>query len=308
MNEAVATETELEDLAPALRKKVAVLGGGCGSMAAVWALTRLPDWEQKFDITVHQMGWRLGGKGASGREAAQSQRILEHGLHVWGGFYDNAFRVMQEAYGELDPAPENPIRDWTDAFRKLGNVILEEEVDGEWISWYLDLPENDAVPGHGGEIPSLWDYVRLVINFLEHWLRRHGMEATTKPLTSHTIAALHSAPADGAVPLHAMTPDSDPESPHLPRLHDRFHPHDIVTAAKLFAESLPDDTQFHAAESHHTLIHMLEEALLALEARAAADPALAGEAAALRRDEQRNAEEARRLGEDAVRQSPNDVT
>ena len=271
MTEAVATELELPELAPKRLRKIAVLGGGCGSMAAVWALTRLPDWQERFEITVHQMGWRLGGKGASGREASESHRILEHGLHVWSGFYDNAFRVMQEAYAELDPAPDNPIRGWTDAFRKLENVILEEEVGGEWISWYLDLPGNDAVPGHGGEIPSIWDYVQLVLNFLRSWLERNDLESGSMPLTNQTVAVLEAAPESETVTLHAMTPGSEPGSPHLPRLHDRFHPHDILTAAEHFAAALHDDPRFHAAESHHTLLHMLEEALLALEARVDGD-------------------------------------
>ena len=37
-------------------------------MAAVWALTQLPNWNDDYEITVYQMGWRLGGKGASGRD------------------------------------------------------------------------------------------------------------------------------------------------------------------------------------------------------------------------------------------------
>ena len=42
-------------------KKIAVLGGGTGSMATVWALTSLPDWQQRFEITVYQMGWAAWG-------------------------------------------------------------------------------------------------------------------------------------------------------------------------------------------------------------------------------------------------------
>ena len=44
------------------------------------------------------MGWRLGGKGASGRGVAD--RIEEHGLHLWMGFYENAFRLMRDCYEE----------------------------------------------------------------------------------------------------------------------------------------------------------------------------------------------------------------
>ena len=61
------------------------------------------------------------------------------------------------------------------------------------------------------------------------------------------------------------------------------------------------------SRAHGLLAQSLAFQASDLEARAAADPALAGEAAALRRDQRQNAEEARRLGEDAVRQSPNDI-
>ena len=74
------------------RTKVAVLGGGVGGMTAAFELTATPELRERFEVTVYQLGWRSGGKGASGRNAAIADRIEEHGLHVWFGFYDNAFR------------------------------------------------------------------------------------------------------------------------------------------------------------------------------------------------------------------------
>ena len=58
-------------------------------LAAAWRLSD-PEGEQP-EVTVYQRGWRLGGKGASSR--GPNGRIEEHGLHVWLGFYDNAFRL-----------------------------------------------------------------------------------------------------------------------------------------------------------------------------------------------------------------------
>ena len=87
------------------KTKVAILGGGVGAMAAAWELTSTPERRAKYDVTVHQLGWRLGGKGASGRNAAEGQRIEEHGLHIWMGFYENAFRVMRACYEELGRPP-----------------------------------------------------------------------------------------------------------------------------------------------------------------------------------------------------------
>ena len=76
-----------------MKRRVAIIGGGCASMTAAWELTQ-PHLQDQFEITVYQQGWRLGGKGASGRDA--KGRIEEHGLHLWLGHYDNAFALMKE--------------------------------------------------------------------------------------------------------------------------------------------------------------------------------------------------------------------
>ena len=47
------------------------------------------------------MGWRLGGKGASGRD--NDGRVVEHGLHIWFGCYENAFRMLEAVYQEWMP-------------------------------------------------------------------------------------------------------------------------------------------------------------------------------------------------------------
>ena len=49
--------------------KIAILGGGIGALTAAFYLTSEPYWKDRYDITVYQLGWRLGGKGASGRTA-----------------------------------------------------------------------------------------------------------------------------------------------------------------------------------------------------------------------------------------------
>lgn len=45
-------------------QKIAILGGGIGALATAAELTNDPDWQRNYDITIYQMGWRLGGKGA----------------------------------------------------------------------------------------------------------------------------------------------------------------------------------------------------------------------------------------------------
>ena len=96
--------------------KVAILGGGVGGATAAFELTATPELRERFDVTLYQLGWRLGGKGASGRNAAAHDRIEEHGLHVWFGFYDHAFRVMRDAYSELGRPAGSPLASFEDAF------------------------------------------------------------------------------------------------------------------------------------------------------------------------------------------------
>ena len=84
------------DDGPAEKIRVAIVGGGCAGLSAAWALSHHPHYE----IHVYEKSWRLGGKGASVR--SDDGRILEHGLHVWLGFYENAFRMMRECYAEVE--------------------------------------------------------------------------------------------------------------------------------------------------------------------------------------------------------------
>jgi len=139
---------QLEDIHLAQSKpiEVAVIGGGCASIAAAFELTR-PEHRGKYHVTIYQVGWRLGGKGASGRGPAD--RIEEHGLHMWLGFYENAFRLLRECYAELDRDPETcPIADWRDAFYPdpfVGMADLGHE--GKWLSWTTFFPSAPGQPG-----------------------------------------------------------------------------------------------------------------------------------------------------------------
>lgn len=128
--------------------EVAVIGGGCAAMTAAFELTR-PEHGGRYRVTVYQQGWRLGGKGASGRGPAD--RIEEHGLHIWMGFYENAFRVMRECYGELgrDPAACR-IATWRDAFfpaSELGLAERSNAPEGGWSSWVASFPPLPGLPG-----------------------------------------------------------------------------------------------------------------------------------------------------------------
>ncbi|MGK0224985.1 MAG: hypothetical protein ACI9ON_004245, partial [Limisphaerales bacterium] len=80
------------------KKRIAIVGGGPSGLATAFYLTQEPGWDQKYDITVYQMGWRVGGKGATGRDPENSHRIEEHGVHVFCRFYLNTWEMMRETY------------------------------------------------------------------------------------------------------------------------------------------------------------------------------------------------------------------
>lgn len=164
----------------AQKKKVVILGGGVGAMTTAFELTSPSDWQERYEsITVYQLGWRLGGKGASGRnmDPAYHYRIEEHGLHIWTGLYDNAFRIIRECYQELGRPPDAPLATWQDAFKPHNFLVLQEVYQGEVFNWTLTLPTNDQLPGEPNAQPllPLHSYVGEVIQIMRRLFRGSGL-------------------------------------------------------------------------------------------------------------------------------------
>ncbi|HKY48699.1 MAG TPA: FAD-dependent oxidoreductase, partial [Acidimicrobiia bacterium] len=152
------------------KERVAILGGGVAGLAAAWRLSE-PGWQGRFQsITVYERSWRLGGKAASSR--GPNGRIEEHGLHVWLGYYENAFRLVREVYEELDREsrrPQAPFKKWTDAFKPASEIGLEDFRDGRWDHWVATFSPNDETPGEpdasSGPM-SVLDFVRRSLRLL----------------------------------------------------------------------------------------------------------------------------------------------
>jgi uncharacterized protein with NAD-binding domain and iron-sulfur cluster len=83
------------------KKRVVILGGGPSALATAFELTS----GELADAMRSPAATRLalGGKCASGRGA--NERIEEHGLHVWFGSYDNAFRPDATLLRRARPRP-----------------------------------------------------------------------------------------------------------------------------------------------------------------------------------------------------------
>lgn len=135
-------------------KKVAILGGGMAGLAAAWSLSD-PSCRAEIQVTVYQRGWRLGGKGASSRGV--NGRIEEHGLHVWLGYYDNAFRLMRQVYRELNRPVSDPscvIPGFAQAFSPTSRVGIGDGANDRWSHWMATFSSNTEQPGKGSSAGS----------------------------------------------------------------------------------------------------------------------------------------------------------
>ena len=166
------------------RTKVAILGGGAAGATAACALTATRELSERYEVTLFQIGWRMGGKGASGRNGAVAQRIEEHGLHIWLGFYDNAFALMRRVYEELDRSAGAPLATWRDAFIPCDTLVLSERWRGAWVGHQVCCPRNELTPGD--ERPhGFWTVVeRAAAALLGRWLR---LARTSPELRCHAL-------------------------------------------------------------------------------------------------------------------------
>ena len=154
------------------RQKVAVLGSGVGAMVAAFELTH-PDHDgaSKYDVTVYQMGWRLGGKGACGRNLDWHNTIEEHGLHIWLGFYCNAFSALKSCYDELNRPPGTPLARIGDALKPQSFITFMDDYGGKWSRWDLAF---EPVPGDPWDAtpPSAWAHAQMLLAWMVNTLGR----------------------------------------------------------------------------------------------------------------------------------------
>lgn len=173
------------------KKKIVILGGGMAGLSAAYQLTRTPALQAQHDVTLYQMGWRLGGKAASGRD--KIGRNLEHGLHVWFGCYENTFQMVQEVYAARPNTVDWKIKTWQDAAKPQAFTPLgTKDGTGTWQYWPLTWAENEGQPGDGRLLPSIPEVIGTVIDWI--YLFLSGKEE------AGPAAAIDAA---GPVPDHA---------------------------------------------------------------------------------------------------------
>jgi len=249
------------------KTKVAVIGGGVSALTAVYALTSTEELRNQYDVTIYQLGHRLGGKGASGRnlEQGMGKRIEEHGLHIWFGFYENAFRWMKDAYVQMNRTT-GPIQTWQQAFHKHSYVALMETMRNGMQPWTFVFPENSDEPGTTGILPSPLAYAEMAIEWLLQWLDG-GLDLLAAPgdvappvVPAHVEAAVANAEAKGPKPR----PDREGHGTVLDgvSLTPSLHPvATLLRKAHTVLRSLENDVASHTAHEHSAISWLLKEAM-----------------------------------------------
>lgn len=223
-------------------QKIAILGGGIASLSAAYHLTHRANWKDDYDITLYQLGWRVGGKGASGRNREHNDRIEEHGLHVWFGCYDESFKMLRRCYEELDRGPSYPIRDLHQAFGAVDSTPYMEQVGDQWSVWPVEFPPNKLTPGEGPGNLSVWQHVLQLIRWVEEVFDK-GFDRSPASST-----AVHHVPdwLEKIAPSPEMEPSNYGSHRYLSRLTRLVH-------------ELPEDAHAHLPHHHQGLIWLADQ-------------------------------------------------
>lgn len=166
-------------------EKIAILGGGIAALATAFELTSQPGWHERFDITIHQMGWRLGGKCASSR--GPNGRIEEHGIHGFLGSYFNALPMMKACYEALGRSPDQPLATFEQAFLQVNYGLFWEWRDNALRKW------SQMSPVHGSEFPSTQVLHVSALQFLKDHLDRAEVETEHADLFHDAKALVNRA-------------------------------------------------------------------------------------------------------------------
>jgi uncharacterized protein with NAD-binding domain and iron-sulfur cluster len=165
------------------KRRIVIVGGGVAGLTAAFELTRTRKLRAQHAVTIYQLGWRAGGKCASGRDG--EGRNIEHGLHIWFGFYENAFRLMRRVYRLWKPPGEQRITTPKQAFRPhkftpIGNGDVQNP-----DIYDVEFPFNNKIPGVGHVDLSagacLANIVNLVIDFYGRTLQANKSIQPAEP-------------------------------------------------------------------------------------------------------------------------------
>lgn len=127
-------------------KKIVIVGAGPSGLATAFALTDQPGWQERYSIDMYQLGWRVGGKCATGRNPDANERLQEHGIHVFGNMYFNTLQMVQKVFTEVQWDPRDLHWPIEEAFEKSVVTWNTEYFDHTWHPYLGYFPMSDGDP------------------------------------------------------------------------------------------------------------------------------------------------------------------
>ena len=223
------------------------------ALTTAHCLSRTEALRAQYEVTVYQTGWRLGGKGATGRlegEDGSDGRILEHGLHIWFGYYDNAFRLLREVFRDGQRPPGHALQSWRDALKPHSFTPVGPDF------FPLNWPVNDGTPGDGHVFWTPWQAFTQLLGLLAatvrtwHEAREQGGQLHTSPVTVSVQVADH-------------LDESDADSAIQGRQFE--HAHHALEAASSWAGAI--GATHHGALNHHlpSVAHLVGQTAVAFK-------------------------------------------
>lgn len=266
------------------KQKVVVLGAGLGGLSAAFELTDYEGWENYYDVTVYQFGWQLGGKCRTGRGV--NDRIEEHGIHVFLGFYNNAMRMVRLAFEELKAKGRLVTnKTWDSLFIRENAILLPKySVEtGSWLERVLVFPQTSDLPGVSQPPTEQENIKRMLLVGLElmfgsPYLKRGGGclgwlgRTVLRWFWNKPQAPTNFQPTFVRKPEARPAWWGDVENEAMKHHGDKEHP--LLHYAKSLVEAMPSSREhaqaIHASlngapHSHEKLAHLLFEAFSIIE-------------------------------------------
>jgi uncharacterized protein with NAD-binding domain and iron-sulfur cluster len=176
------------------KKRVTILGGGPAGLAAALALSATVALRARYDVTVYQAGWRLGGKCGQGRKGP-ANRIEINGTHYLFGAYDEAFDIAHTVFAELDAARDHRFGTFDSQFMACSTIAIKQFFAGNWSTWAIELPGDGKPPSTSPEPLSPGLLLRELIRWMLNGTSNEQVKALMVQVGQPTGVGSHVLPS-----------------------------------------------------------------------------------------------------------------